>query len=125
MGAGSIAGHGDEFVRPTGPLRLGARSPLTPWALAKLLSSDNGGARSPCTVIGLETSPMQMTASPIAQGGELATLSGLAGFLEAATLAELPRLVDQQTLYYNRERRHSPVDNQPPLAYLESEGIPA
>lgn len=57
--------------------------------------------------------------------GELATLPGLKGFLEAATLAELPRLVDQQTLYYNRERRHSPVDKQRPLAYLESEGIPA
>ena len=46
-------------------------------------------------------------------------------FLEAATLAELRRLVDQQMRYYNRERRHSAVGNQPPLAYLESEGIPA
>jgi transposase InsO family protein len=46
-------------------------------------------------------------------------------FLEAATLAELCRLVDQQMRYYNRERRHSAVGNQPPLAYLESEGIAA
>ncbi len=46
-------------------------------------------------------------------------------FLEAATLAELQRLVDQQMRYYNRERRHSAVGNQPPLAYLESEGIAA
>lgn len=46
-------------------------------------------------------------------------------FLEAATLAELGRLVDQQMRYYNRERRHSAIGNQPPLAYLESEGITA
>lgn len=44
-------------------------------------------------------------------------------FLEAATLAELAPLVDQQMRYYNRERRHSAIGNQPPLAYLESEGI--
>jgi len=46
-------------------------------------------------------------------------------FLEAGTLAELRRLVDQQMRYYNRERRHSAVGNQPPLAYLESKGIAA
>lgn len=46
-------------------------------------------------------------------------------FLEAATLAELCRLVDQQMRYYNRERRHSAVGNQPPFAYLESQGIAA
>jgi putative transposase len=46
-------------------------------------------------------------------------------FLEAATLAELVRLVDQQMRYYNRERRHSAIGNQPPLAYLESQGITA
>lgn len=45
--------------------------------------------------------------------------------LEAATLDELRRLVDQQMRYYNRERRHSAVGNKPPLAYLESEGIAA
>lgn len=46
-------------------------------------------------------------------------------FLEAGTLTELRRLVDQQMRYYNRERRHSAVGNQPPLAYLESKGIAA
>jgi len=46
-------------------------------------------------------------------------------FLETPTLVELVRLVDQQMRYYNRERRHSAVGNQPPLAYLESEGITA
>ena len=46
-------------------------------------------------------------------------------FLEAATLGELRHLVDQQMRYYNRERRHSAVGYQPPLAYLESEGIAA
>jgi len=44
---------------------------------------------------------------------------------EAATLPELRRTVDRQMQYYNRERRHSAVGNQPPLAYLESEGITA
>lgn len=46
-------------------------------------------------------------------------------FLEAATLTELHRLVDRQMRYYNRERRHSSIGNQPPLDYLESEGFAA
>jgi len=45
--------------------------------------------------------------------------------LEAATLPELRRTVDRQITYHNRERRHSAIGNQPPLAYLESEGITA
>ena len=42
---------------------------------------------------------------------------------EAASLAELQEVVGRQMRYYNRERRHSGVGNQPPLAYLESEGF--
>ena len=42
---------------------------------------------------------------------------------EAASLAELQEVVARQMRYYNRERRHSGVGNQPPLAYLESEGF--
>lgn len=42
---------------------------------------------------------------------------------EADSLAELQEVVGGQMQYYNRERRHSGVGNQPPLAYLESEGF--
>jgi putative transposase len=44
-------------------------------------------------------------------------------FIEAATLSELRRLVDQQMRYYNRKRRHSSIGNQPPLTYLNSKGF--
>ena len=43
--------------------------------------------------------------------------------LEAESLSQLQDVVDSQMWYYNRERRHSGVGNQPPLAYLESEGL--
>ena len=45
--------------------------------------------------------------------------------LEAETLDELRDVIDGQMRYYNRERRHSGIGYQPPLAYLESEGIAA
>lgn len=45
--------------------------------------------------------------------------------LESETLDELRAVIDRQMQYHNRERRHSGVGNQPPLAYLESEGIAA
>ena len=44
-------------------------------------------------------------------------------FLEAGDLPDLRDLIDQQMGYYNRLRRHSSLDNRPPLAYLKSEGI--
>lgn len=44
-------------------------------------------------------------------------------FLEARDLLDLRGLIDQQMRYYNRRRRHSSLDNRPPLAYLKSEGI--
>jgi putative transposase len=43
--------------------------------------------------------------------------------LEARSVDELQAVIDRQMRYYNRERRHSGVDNQPPLAYLKSEGF--
>jgi len=42
---------------------------------------------------------------------------------EASSLAELQEVVGGQMRYDNRERRQSGVGNQPPLAYLESEGF--
>jgi len=45
--------------------------------------------------------------------------------LEADTMDALRDIVDQQMRYYNRERRHSGIGNQPPLNYLASEGIAA
>ena len=45
--------------------------------------------------------------------------------LESETLDELRGVIDRQMQYHNRERRHSGIGNQPPLAYLESEGIAA
>lgn len=44
-------------------------------------------------------------------------------FMEARDLADLRTLIDRQMRYYNRLRRHSTLDNRPPLAYLKSEGI--
>jgi len=38
--------------------------------------------------------------------------------LDAASLAELERIVGQRIAYYNRRRRHSALGNQAPLAYL-------
>lgn len=45
--------------------------------------------------------------------------------LEAETMAQLETVIDRQMQYHNRERRHSGIGYQPPLAYLESEGIAA
>lgn len=42
---------------------------------------------------------------------------------EAGSLSDLHEVLDRQMQYYNHERRHSGVGNQPPLAYLESEGL--
>jgi len=42
---------------------------------------------------------------------------------EADSLAELQEFVGRQMRYHNRERRHSGVGNQSPLAYGESEGF--
>jgi len=44
---------------------------------------------------------------------------------DARTLDELQAVVEQQMQYYNRERRHSGLGNQPPLAYLHTEGFAA
>ena len=43
----------------------------------------------------------------------------------ARTLDELQAVVEQQMQYYNRERRHSGLGYQPPLAYLHTEGFAA
>ena len=43
--------------------------------------------------------------------------------LEARSLDELQAVINRQMRYYTRERRHSSVGNQPPLAYLKSEGF--
>jgi putative transposase len=45
--------------------------------------------------------------------------------LDARTLDELQTVVEQQVQYYNRERRHSGLGYQPPLAYLHTEGFAA
>ena len=45
--------------------------------------------------------------------------------LDARSLDELQAVVERQMQYYNRERRHSGVGNQPPLAYLHTEGFAA
>lgn len=45
--------------------------------------------------------------------------------LDARTLDELQAVVEQQMQYYNRERRHSGLGYQPPLAYLHTEGFAA
>lgn len=39
-------------------------------------------------------------------------------FLEAETVNELRRVVDQRMVYYNGERRHSSIGYQSPLAYI-------
>lgn len=44
-------------------------------------------------------------------------------FTEARDLKDLAELIDTQMRYYNRRRRHSRLGNQPPQAYLKSEGI--
>ena len=45
--------------------------------------------------------------------------------LEARTLDTLREIIKRQMQYYNRERRHSGIGYQPPLVYLNSEGIAA
>ena len=44
-------------------------------------------------------------------------------FTEARDMKDLAALIDTQMQYYNRRRRHSRLGNQPPLAYLKSEGF--
>lgn len=44
-------------------------------------------------------------------------------FMEARDLPDLGTLINRQMRYYNRLRRHSTLNNRPPLAYLKSEGI--
>jgi len=43
--------------------------------------------------------------------------------VEAETMGVLQNVTDRQMRYHNRERRHSGIGYEPPLAYLESEGI--
>jgi len=40
-------------------------------------------------------------------------------FLDAQTIPELARVVDERMHYHNTQRRHSALDYLPPLAYLE------
>lgn len=42
--------------------------------------------------------------------------------LDALTLADLERVVAQRLTYYNGRRRHSSLQNQPPLNYLRGQG---
>ena len=39
------------------------------------------------------------------------------------TLVELERVIDEQMIYYNTERRHSGIDYLPPVEYLRREGM--
>ncbi len=43
--------------------------------------------------------------------------------IEAQDLRDLRGLIDRQMQYYNHRRRHSTLNNRPPLEYLKSEGI--
>jgi transposase InsO family protein len=40
-------------------------------------------------------------------------------FLEAQTLRELISVVDQRMRYYNHERRHSSLNQVPPLVFIQ------
>jgi putative transposase len=43
--------------------------------------------------------------------------------IEAATIPELVAVIDDRMRYYNRDRRHSSLDNQPPIVYAQREGL--
>ena len=42
-------------------------------------------------------------------------------FNEAPTLSELRRLVDDRLVYHNERRRHSTLQNQPPIVFLQDQ----
>jgi len=42
---------------------------------------------------------------------------------EASTLEELEAIIEKHFAYYNHQRRHSALNNQPPVRYLETRGI--
>ena len=43
--------------------------------------------------------------------------------IESATIRELIAVIDDRMRYYNWERRHSSVDNLPPIVYAQREGL--
>lgn len=43
--------------------------------------------------------------------------------IESATIQDLIAVIDDRMRYYDWERRHSSLDNQPPIVYAQMEGL--